>query len=58
MPANLIIILSIVIGLLLIRIVMARIGRRRKSLRLEREIAKYFRHEGHEKVTESELNRC
>jgi uncharacterized integral membrane protein len=42
MPANLIIILSIVIGLLLIRIVMARIGRRRKSRRLEREIAEHL----------------
>jgi hypothetical protein len=38
----LLIILSVVTGFLLIQIVMARIGRRRKSRRLEREIAKYF----------------
>jgi uncharacterized membrane protein affecting hemolysin expression len=38
----LIIILSIVIGLLLIRTLRARVARRRKSRRLEREIAEYF----------------
>jgi len=37
------IILSVVTGFLLIQIVMARIGRRRKSRRLEREIAEYLR---------------
>jgi hypothetical protein len=35
----LLIILSVITGFLLIRIVMARIGRRRQSRRLEREIA-------------------
>jgi len=39
----LIIILSVVTGFLLIQIVMTRIGRRRKSRRLEREIAEYLR---------------
>jgi hypothetical protein len=39
----LLIILSVVTGFLLIRIVMARSGRRRKSRRLEREIAEYLR---------------
>ena len=39
----LLIILSVVTGFLLIRIVMARIGRRRKNRRLEREIAEYLR---------------
>jgi len=39
----LLIIFSVVIGFLLIQIVMTRIGRRRKSRRLEREIAKYLR---------------
>jgi hypothetical protein len=39
----LLIILSVIIGFLLIRIVMARIGRRRKSRRLEREIGEYLR---------------
>ena len=39
----LLIIFSVVTGFLLIRIVMARIGRRRKSRRLEREIAEYLR---------------
>jgi hypothetical protein len=39
----LLIALSIVTGFLLIQIVMARIGRRRKSRRLEREIAEYLR---------------
>jgi hypothetical protein len=38
----LLIILSIAIGFLLIRIVMARIGRHRKSRRLEREIAEHL----------------
>ena len=37
------IILSVVTGFLLIQIVMTRIGRRRKSRRLEREIAEYLR---------------
>jgi hypothetical protein len=39
----LLIILSVVTGFLLIQIVKARIGRHRKSRRLEREIAEYFR---------------
>ena len=39
----LLIILSAVTGFLLIQIVMTRIGRRRKSRRLEREIAEYLR---------------
>ena len=39
----LLIIFSVVTGLLLIRIVTARSSRRRKSYRLEREIAKHFR---------------
>jgi hypothetical protein len=39
----LLIILSVVTGFLLIQIVMTRIGRRRKSRRLEREIAEYLR---------------
>jgi len=48
MPDNdfyLLIILSVVTGLLLIKIVMARIGRHQKSRRLEREIGKYFSQE-------------
>jgi hypothetical protein len=46
MPAKdfyLIIILSVVTGFFLIQIVRARIGRRRKSRLLEREIAEYLR---------------
>jgi hypothetical protein len=39
----LLMILSVVTGFLLIQIVMTRIGRRRKSRRLEREIAEYLR---------------
>jgi hypothetical protein len=39
----LLIILSVVAGLLLIKIVIARIGRYRKSRRLEQEIAEYLR---------------
>jgi hypothetical protein len=39
----LLIILSVVAGFLLIPIVMTRIGRRRKSRRLEREIGEYLR---------------
>jgi hypothetical protein len=39
----LLIILSIVAGFLLVQIVRAKIGRRRKSRRLEREIAEYLR---------------
>jgi hypothetical protein len=39
----LLIILSAITGFLLIRIVMARIGRHRQSRRLEREIAEYVR---------------
>jgi hypothetical protein len=39
----LLIILSVITGFLLIRIVIARIGRRRKSRRLKREIAEYLR---------------
>jgi hypothetical protein len=39
----LLIILSVVTGFLLIQIVMTRIGRHRKSRRLEREIAEYLR---------------
>ena len=37
------IILSVVAGFLLVRVVMARLGRRRKGRRLEREIAEYLR---------------
>jgi hypothetical protein len=37
------IILSVVIGLLLIQIVAARIGRRRKGRRFKREIAEHLR---------------
>jgi hypothetical protein len=39
----LLIILAIVTGFLLIQIVMTRIGRSRKSRRLDREIAEYLR---------------
>ena len=39
----LLIVLSVITGFLLIQIVMTRIGRRRKSRRLEREIAEYVR---------------
>jgi hypothetical protein len=39
----LLIILAVVTGFVLILIVMARIGRRRRSRRLEREIAEYLR---------------
>jgi hypothetical protein len=39
----LLIILSVSTGFLLIRIIMARIDRRRKSHRLEREITEYLR---------------
>jgi hypothetical protein len=39
----LLIILSVVTGFLLVQIVMARIGRRRKSRRPEREIFEYLR---------------
>jgi hypothetical protein len=39
----LLIILSVVTGFLFIQIVMTRIGRRRKSRRLEREVAEYLR---------------
>jgi hypothetical protein len=39
----LLIILSVLIGFLLIQSVMGRIGRRRKSRRLEREIGEYLR---------------
>jgi hypothetical protein len=39
----LLIFLTVVIGLLLIQIVMAKIGRRRKGRRLEREVAEYLR---------------
>jgi hypothetical protein len=39
----LLVILSVITGFLLIQIVMARIGRRRKSRLLEREIAEYLR---------------
>jgi len=39
----LLIILSVITAFLVIRIVMARIGRRRQSHRLEREIAEYLR---------------
>jgi hypothetical protein len=39
----LLIILSVVTGFVLIQIVMARIDRRRRSRRLEREIAEYLR---------------
>jgi hypothetical protein len=49
----LLIILSVVTGFLLIRIVMARIGRRRKSRRLEREIGEYFAQKGGKSITET-----
>jgi hypothetical protein len=39
----LLIVLFVVTGFLLIRIVMARIGQRRKSRRLQRELAEYLR---------------
>jgi len=39
----LLLILSVITGFLLIQIVMARIGRRQKSRRLEREVAEYLR---------------
>jgi hypothetical protein len=39
----LLIVLSVITGFLLIQIVMTRIGRRRKSRRLEREVAEYLR---------------
>ena len=39
----LLIILSVITGFLLIQIVTERIGRRRKSRRLEREVAEYLR---------------
>jgi hypothetical protein len=39
----LLIILSVITGFLLIQIVKGRIGRRRQSRRLEREIAEYLR---------------
>jgi len=39
----LLIILSVVAGFLLVRVVTERIGRRRKSHRLEREIGEYLR---------------
>ena len=39
----LLLILSVITGFLLIQIVMARIGRRQKNRRLEREIAEYLR---------------
>jgi len=39
----LLVILSLITGFLLIQLVMTRIGRRRKSRRLEREIAEYLR---------------
>jgi len=42
----LLIILSVLTGFLLIRIVMARIGRHRQSRRLERKIAEYLRKKG------------
>jgi len=39
----LLVILSVITGFLFIQIVMARIGRRRKSRRLDREIGEYLR---------------
>jgi hypothetical protein len=51
----LLIILSVVTGFLLIQIVMARIRRRQKSRRLEREIAEYLRKRA-AKMTESGVN--
>jgi len=51
----LLIILSVVTGFLLIQIVMARIRRRQKSRRLEREIAEYLRKRA-ANMTESGVN--
>ncbi len=52
----LLIILSVVTGFLLVQIVMARIGRRRKSRRLEREIAQYLRKKAAGQITENGLS--
>ena len=54
----LLIILSVITAFLVIRIVMARIGRRRQSHRLEREIAEYLRKGRRGKITESGLSQC
>ena len=57
MPENdfyLIIILSVVIGLLLIRTIMARVARRRDSRRVEQGIVEYLRRkERRQKITGS-----
>jgi len=58
MPAKdfyLIIILSVVIGLLLIRTIMARVARRRKSRRIEQGLAEYLCKQSHAKTTEARL---
>ena len=49
----LIVILSVVIGLLLIRTLVTRVGRCRKSRRIEQELAEYLRKESHAKVAVS-----
>jgi len=53
----LLIILSAITGFLLIRIVMARIGRHRQSRRLEREIAEYARKRAAGNITENGLRK-
>jgi len=49
----LIIILSVVIGLLLIRTIMARVARRRDSRRVEQGIVEYLRRKERQKITGS-----
>jgi hypothetical protein len=52
----LIIILSVVIGLLLMRTIRARVARRRKSRRIEQGLAEYLRKQSHaKKITEAGL---
>ena len=50
----LIIILSVVIGLLLIRTLMTRVERRRKSRRIQQGLAEYLRKQSHAKIAVSE----
>jgi uncharacterized membrane protein SpoIIM required for sporulation len=49
-----IIILSVVIGLWLIRTLMARVERRRKNRRIEQDLAEYLRKQSHAKIALSE----
>jgi len=52
----LIIILSVVIGLLLMRTIRVRVARRRKSRRIEQGLAEYLRKQSHaKKITEAGL---